>query len=97
MTDGRPRPDTTEPGQTVAEADPTGVVMAKDWRRPSYNLAPEDIDTLRQLAVLRYGDNRSAALRACVAVGALVLSDQATWTTQDAAEALARYVRAHSA
>lgn len=65
------------------------------YKRPSYNMAPEDIEALAALASIRYGGNKSAALRDCVAVGAIVLADPATFGVTEAEDVVKRYARAH--
>lgn len=94
------RPATRQPRRAtrpVGATDTTGVAdMAQQWKRPSYNLAPEHIEALATVADIRCGGNKSLALRHCVALGQLVLTDPATFGVPDVAEALARYVRAHA-
>lgn len=69
--------------------------MATEWKRPSYNLAPESIEALAEVAGIRCGGNKSMAMRQCIVLGTLVLTDPATFGVPDVAEALARYVKAH--
>jgi len=70
-----------------------GATVAKGFKVVSYYAGDDDRTGLEALARLRFGNNRTAAIRWAVELAALVASDPATYGQLDPAAALDAYVK----